>query len=65
VKAPFFYRDVTRPWSEVLDSPTPELEALAATRYVGADIREAYWLGRQLIEQRVCNVKEFKVDEHV
>jgi phosphoserine phosphatase len=30
-------------------NPTPELEALAATRYVGTDIREAYSLGRQLI----------------
>jgi phosphoserine phosphatase len=30
-------------------NPTPELGALAATQYVGTDIREAYSLGRQLI----------------
>lgn len=30
-------------------NPTPQLEALAAARYVGTDIREAYSLGRQLI----------------
>jgi len=32
-------------------NPTPALEALAATRYVGVDIREAYALGRQLISR--------------
>jgi phosphoserine phosphatase len=32
-------------------NPTPQLDALAATRYVGTDIREAYSLGRQLIDK--------------
>jgi len=32
-------------------NPTPKLDALAATRYVGTDIREAYSLGRQLIDK--------------
>ena len=32
-------------------NPTPELDALAATRYVGTDIWEAYSLGRQLIAE--------------
>lgn len=30
-------------------NPTPSLKALAATHYVGTDIREAYAMGRQLI----------------
>lgn len=30
-------------------NPTPALRALAATHYVGTDIREAYAMGRQLI----------------
>ena len=46
-------------------NPTPELGALAAARYVGTDIREAYALGRQLIKQGIDNVKEFKVNERV
>ncbi|MDP9888663.1 HAD family hydrolase [Pseudarthrobacter enclensis] len=33
-------------------NPAPALEALASTRYVGTDIREAYSLGRQLIASR-------------
>jgi len=32
-------------------NPTPALASLAATTYVGTDIREAYALGRQLISQ--------------
>lgn len=35
--------------NSVAVNPTPALASLAATRYVGTDIREAYALGRQLI----------------
>jgi phosphoserine phosphatase len=37
--------------NSVAVNPTPLLAPLAATRYVGTDIREAYALGRQLISR--------------
>lgn len=37
--------------NSVAVNPTPVLASLAATRYVGTDIREAYALGRQLISR--------------
>jgi phosphoserine phosphatase len=37
--------------NSVAINPTPALASLAATRYVGTDIREAYALGRQLISR--------------
>ena len=37
---------------------SPELEALAAARYVGTDIREAYALGRQLLSERPVRQRE-------
>jgi phosphoserine phosphatase len=37
--------------NSVAVNPTPALASLAATRYVGTDIREAYALGRQLISR--------------
>jgi phosphoserine phosphatase len=37
--------------NSVAVNPTPRLASLAATRYVGTDIREAYALGRQLISR--------------